>query len=263
MGCRRARFVTHGPSAQRLDCGRGVDGPYRARAARVQARRARRAPPVRGGVASLWRLHGMIDAGRTESRPLTEERERFAEVARRLRAVAELPSRGSGAATEPRRTCGSTTATDPRRTQRRRLDVDESAVSASRDPLLVEERERLKTLAERVWWEELDEVVLGLAAGWRAERDRLTPRLVYATLAQLAASRRPAQPRQRRRPAPLQGDRAAARARGPAHLALRRRQPGRARARADRPVMSVGQGRGVLANLDVPRRARSRTCDKR
>ena len=135
--------------------------------------------PVRGGVTSLWQLHGFIENGANNlSR---EERERFAAQSRRLRAVAELPTRGSA---------GRENLVDLRLDGE---DVDENgaelevdvAVAPAVDPLLEEERERLKALAERVWWEELDEVVVGLAAAWRAERDRLTPRLVYATLRNL------------------------------------------------------------------------------
>ena len=135
--------------------------------------------PVRGGVTSLWQLHGFIENGANNlSR---EERERFADQSRRLRAVAELPTRGSA---------GRENLVDLRLDGEVAdangvvLDVDVVA-QPEVDPLLEEERERLKTLAERVWWEELDEVVVGLAAAWRAERDRLTPRLVYATLRNL------------------------------------------------------------------------------
>ncbi len=135
--------------------------------------------PVRGGTGSLWRLQGIIENGTASLS--TEERQHFATLARRLRAVAELPSRGSGARPS---------LVDLRLDGADHegggvlLDVD-VATRASEDPLLAEERECLKTLAERVWWEELDEVVVGLAAAWRAERDRLTPRLVYATLRNL------------------------------------------------------------------------------
>ena len=135
--------------------------------------------PVRGGVTSLWQLHGFIENGANNLS--SEERERFAEQARRLRAVAELPTRGSASRdnlVDLRLDGEEPDGNDVV------LDVDVADVAAG-DPLLEEERERLKVLAERVWWEELDEVVVGLAAAWRAERDRLTPRLVYATLRNL------------------------------------------------------------------------------
>ena len=205
--------------------------------------------PVRGGVASLWRLHGLIDAGRADLGH--EDRERFADVSRRLRAVAELPARGSGA--RPSLDALRLDDGDGSRDTDNGvvLEVDEP-VATSRDPLLVEERERLKTLAERVWWEELDEVVLGLAAGWRAERDRLTPRLVYATLRNLQ--------RHAERPSHA------------SDIGLQRFKVTEPLPEREDPlislsdvdslgelarelldlVMSVGQGRGVLANLDVP-----------
>ncbi len=204
---------------------------------------------VRGGVPSLWRLHGVIDAGRADLGQ--EDRERFADVARRLRAITELPARGSSARPSLdalRLDDGDGPHVDDNGVV---LEVDEPA-GASRDPLLVEERERLKTLAERVWWEELDEVVLGLAAAWRAERDRLTPRLVYATLRNLQ--------RHAERPSHVSDI-------GLHRLKVSQPLPERedplislsdvdslgelARELIDL-VMSVGQGRGVLANLDVP-----------
>jgi len=205
--------------------------------------------PVRGGVASLWRLHGVIDAGRADLG--REDRERFAEVARRLRAVAELPSRGSSARPSLdalRLDDGDGPRDDDNGVV---LEVDEP-LAASHDPLLVEERERLKTLAERVWWEELDEVVLGLAAGWRAERDRLTPRLVYATLRNL----------QRHADRPSHASDVGLHRFKVTEPLPEREDPlislsdvdslGELARELIDLVMSVGQGRGVLANLDVP-----------
>ncbi len=43
----------------------------------------------------------------------------------------------------------------------------------------------LQRLARSVWWLGLDEFVQKVAAGWRAERERLTARLVFATLQNL------------------------------------------------------------------------------
>ncbi len=132
--------------------------------------------PLRGGTASLWRLHGLIEHGSSDLS--SAERDQFTILSRRLKAVAELPTRGSA---------GRTSLVDLRLDDAdgegngQLLDID-VAETLTEEPQLAEERERLQTLAERVWWEELDEVVVGLAAGWRAERDRLTPRLVFATL---------------------------------------------------------------------------------
>jgi hypothetical protein len=48
-----------------------------------------------------------------------------------------------------------------------------------------EEQQLLQRLAERVWRDEIDEAMARFAAAWRAERDRLTPRLIYTTLRNL------------------------------------------------------------------------------
>jgi hypothetical protein len=134
--------------------------------------------PLRGGVASLWQLHHLIEDARGSLD--AEERERFGEASRRLRAVADLPTRGSAVRTN----IDDLRLDDGTGVESSLLDVDEER-PADDDPLLVEERRSLQKLAERVWWDELDQVVLTLAPAWRAERDRLTPRLVYATLRNL------------------------------------------------------------------------------
>lgn len=145
--------------------------------------------PVRGGVASLWHLHKVIEAKRGLLD--VEARERFAEASRRLRAVSDLPTRGSA-----RRSTLDDLRLDDEDIGRlplvqrsdgddgAMLDVDEPRPSSD-DPGVSEERDSLQRLAERVWWDDLDHVVLTLAPAWRAERDRLTPRLVYATLRNL------------------------------------------------------------------------------
>ena len=202
--------------------------------------------PLRGGPGSLWRLHGIIESGVGELTP--EERERFGEVARRLRAVAELPTRGSA----PRESLTDLRLEDERTERDSALLEVEVSGTSSEDPLLREERERLKALAARVWWEELDEVVRGLAVGWRAERDRLTPRLVYATLRNL--------------------QRHAERPGFSTDAGLQRFKVGEPLPEREDPlislsdvdslgelarelidlIMSLGQGRGPLARLEVP-----------
>lgn len=113
--------------------------------------------PVRGGVASLWDLHRVIEVERDALGP--DERQRFDEVARRLRAVSDLPTRGSALRTDIndlRLDEGAPNADDAV------LDVEEAVVSVD-DPALLEERRALLRLAERVWWDELDAVVATLA----------------------------------------------------------------------------------------------------
>lgn len=47
------------------------------------------------------------------------------------------------------------------------------------------ERLVLRRIAERAWWDDVEEFVRRTAAGWRADRERVTPRLIYATLQNL------------------------------------------------------------------------------
>jgi hypothetical protein len=142
---------------------------------KVDALVARR--DVRGGVASLWTLHDLVS--RATSTLSADERRRFAEAARRLRAAADLSPRGSTKRVDLEALTLEGRSDDPE------LTMDESLPQRTLSPEARAEQAVLQRLAERVWWEELDDVVLRLAASWRAERDRLTPRLVYATLRNL------------------------------------------------------------------------------
>jgi hypothetical protein len=145
---------------------------------KVDALVARR--DVRGGVADMWQLHDAISRG--QSALTTNERERFVEVARRLRAVADMPTRGTAA-----RASLFALTLDGGGEDDSTLAAEEPPAQRDRDvpPEIRAEQSVLQRLAERVWWEELDDLVLRLAASWRAERDRVTPRLVYATLRNL------------------------------------------------------------------------------
>jgi hypothetical protein len=134
---------------------------------------------VRGGVPSLWELHDLVSQGQVTLG--TEERERFVDVARRLRAVAELPTRGHAG----RPDLFMLTLDGGGDDEEAVLAVQESVPPREMSPEVRAEQAVLQRLAERVWWEELDDVVLRLSASWRAERDRVTPRLVYATIRNL------------------------------------------------------------------------------
>lgn len=129
---------------------------------------------VRGGTASMWDLdaHLTREAGSLPA----EARRRFETVSQRMRALSD-PIRG--------------TAT-------RAPDIDalvlggvpEIELTLEHDdrpmrqepPEVREEHAVLQRLARSVWWDDLDEFVQKVAAGWRAERERATARLVYATL---------------------------------------------------------------------------------
>ena len=131
---------------------------------------------VRGGITSMWLLHDVVSKG--SNLLAADERERFAEAARRLRAIGDLPTRGSVARADL-----DTLRLDGE-SEEEALTVEEVA-PVEMSQAVREEQGVLQRLAERVWWEELDDVVLRLSAAWRAERDRITPRLVFATLRNL------------------------------------------------------------------------------
>jgi len=134
---------------------------------------------VRGGVPELWAMQRLVQKGTAKLD--TGERVRFDEVSRRLRALADLPS--------------SSSRRRPADLDSLRLDgdvhslhadlLDTERPEAQPSPEIRREQQVLTTLAERVWRDEFDEVLARLAAGWRAERDRLTPRLIYTTMRNL------------------------------------------------------------------------------
>ena len=136
--------------------------------------------PVRGGVKQLLELQRAVESGLGHLD--TEERARFAEISRRLRALAELP-------TNPLRS-GTVASLDMLRLDDDgRVDAEDlletDEPDAEPDVDVREEQLLLQRLAERVWRDELDEELARLAAAWRAERDRLTPRLIFTTLRNL------------------------------------------------------------------------------
>ncbi len=57
------------------------------------------------------------------------------------------------------------------------------------DASVTQEREILKRLARRVWWDDIETFIDRVAASWRAEKDRSTARLIYATLQNLHRNR--------------------------------------------------------------------------
>jgi hypothetical protein len=143
---------------------------------KIDALAARRT--LLGGIPALWELHRAVENRVSALEPA--ERERFTEAARRLRALAEIPTRGSGRRAE----LAALTLGDGFAGGDVLLETDlPSAPVPSREAR--EEQRALLRLAERVGHEDLDDVISRLAAAWRAERDRLTPRLVYATLRNL------------------------------------------------------------------------------
>lgn len=133
---------------------------------------------VRGGLPSLWELLGMLN--RERERLGAEERSRLDEAAR---AMSGLSDSSPGAVVVPSLVSLVLEDEGPA------LLVDEGPSSPPPAPAAsAEEREEhavLQRLARRVWWDDLEEYVQRVAAGWRAERDRLTARLVFSTLQNL------------------------------------------------------------------------------
>jgi hypothetical protein len=133
---------------------------------------------VRGGVSGMWELYGHL--GRQMAALSQEERERLSAVSQSLKLISD----GAQGSAKRAPDIDALVLGDEFGVE---LDSPE-VVSITTPPALPEERDEqavLQRLAQRVWWEQLDEFVLKVAAGWRAERERQTARLVYATLQNL------------------------------------------------------------------------------
>lgn len=132
---------------------------------------------VRGGRDRMWELYGYL--GQEIASLTGEERQRFEALAQALRVLA-APAHGSaqGAPDIDALVIGEDPALEL---------ADDVPIAPNRNepPEVRDEQAVLQRLARRVWWEELDELVQKIAAGWRAERERSTARLIYATLQNL------------------------------------------------------------------------------
>lgn len=148
---------------------------------KLEALTARR--PVKGGIAGLWELHRVIE--RSETALSDEERPRLADLGRRLRALSDLPGRDQGRQGDLASLTLEQVGLDTPRGEGEALLSTDTLGGAEPSREVRDEQRTLQRLAERIWREQLDEVVARMAAAWRAERDRLTPRLVYATLRNL------------------------------------------------------------------------------
>ena len=143
---------------------------------KVAEYRATRA--VRGGVESMWDLLGQLTNSR--ERLTTDERRRYEEVARTLQ-VASDRGRPVGTARDL-----SNLVLEDETADELMLTGDE--VDLPRAEETPEERQEhvvLQRIARRVWWDDVDELIQRVAAAWRAERDRYTARIVYATIQNL------------------------------------------------------------------------------
>ena len=135
--------------------------------------------PVRGGLVELWDLQRAIEQNLAALSG--EERVRFAAVSRRLTALAQLRPHSAPARAA---TLDALRLDDGTHAEGEGiLDTGERGVELTIDER--EEQQLLLRLAERVWRDELDDSMARFAAAWRAERDRLTPRLIFTTLRNL------------------------------------------------------------------------------
>lgn len=131
---------------------------------------------VRGGSATVYTLHDWLLASLIKLDD--HERSRFQTVSERLSRI------------------GRTIDRDRRVTKNLdELELGGEPQLAARpanpetivlSPAEFEEQQALKRLARRVWWDDIERVLQRLAAGYRAERDRQTARLLYTTLRNLA-----------------------------------------------------------------------------
>lgn len=132
---------------------------------------------VRGGSASLWELLSMLQRERGQLND--EERVRLEYVSTRLSAVAGARQ------TESVPDLVSLILADETESLLADSVVPARDERVATNPAEREEHAILQRLARRVWWDDLEEFVQRVAAGWLAEQDRLTARLVFATLQNL------------------------------------------------------------------------------
>ncbi len=133
---------------------------------------------VRGGVSAMWDLFGHLTR---EMGSLSQaERDRLEAASQTLKLISDA-SQGSAARAPDIDML--VLGEDPDVELVEREDASEPAAAMS--PEVREEQAVLQRLARRVWWEQVDEFVMRVAAGWRAERERQTARVMFGTLQNL------------------------------------------------------------------------------
>lgn len=133
---------------------------------------------VRGGVAAMWELFGHLN--RQTSSLSQNERDRLEAVTQSLKLISDAPQGSATRAPD----IDALVLGDETGIELAEHDA-EPAVAAVISPEVREEQAVLQRLARRVWWEQLDEFVLKVAAGWRAERERQTARVMFGLLQNL------------------------------------------------------------------------------
>lgn len=133
---------------------------------------------VRGGLAGTWDLYR--DLQQKISRFDREERARYDEVERKLRRITEKPGALQHTANVLDDLVLGETAVSKAPAGADLPTTQHGAVPVP-DPRISSEQVTLQRLAHKVWWHDLDRFVMRMAASLRAERDRYTARLLFAT----------------------------------------------------------------------------------
>ncbi len=154
--------------------------------------------PIRGGADSLWELLREIDELRPRLDPEQVQRldELNRELGRREGAPAGEASGGPAPDFDDLLVGDESAEAGPAPRELGALDLDlgggtgpaadDDAPLATEDrpatPQQKAEQVALQRLAQRVFGREIERFAEGVAAGWRAERERVTARLLYATM---------------------------------------------------------------------------------
>ncbi|HKI58295.1 MAG TPA: hypothetical protein VKA00_03625 [Trueperaceae bacterium] len=135
---------------------------------------------VRGGLSGMWELFAHLN--RQTGVLSQEERSRLEAISDSLQVLSDgEQQRSKPAALDIDSLVLGEDLASVELIDEEPAGVDEAPSPAQR-PEVREEQAVLRRLAQRVWWDEVEEYVLKVAAGWRAERERQTARLIYATL---------------------------------------------------------------------------------
>ncbi len=129
-----------------------------------------------GGIASLWLLYEYLMGRRTKLNK--DEQRRFEEATKTLKKISEQPLKTEVkvASLDELELSGNATVMVAS------AGIKPLAARPQLSPAEKKEQQALKHLAQAVWWHEIERVVQRLAASCRAERERMTSRLLYALL---------------------------------------------------------------------------------
>ncbi|UCH25028.1 MAG: hypothetical protein JSV66_13945 [Trueperaceae bacterium] len=153
---------------------------------KVEDIRAKR--ELNGGIASAWELFNFLnklaavlseeEKGRLQKAGtvLKEETESYRDV--------KSQSNGFDALTLDADTSVVTSLTQVGESAASPDDSDLGSFAVT-DPEILEEHEILQRLAHRIWWQDIEELVLRVAASWKAEREHYAARLIYGMLRNL------------------------------------------------------------------------------